>query len=199
MTYLDKTLTFVEGKISYPDATSHTGERAVMMDWEAPIMAAHAQYVAENKGRILEIGFGLGISAGYIQSYNPQSHTIVEIHPDIITKAKNWAVGKQGVNIIEGDWFEVREAIRVNGPYDGIFYDTYGDKNLKYLIDFCTEIIAPGGRFTLWNSLPYPLGREQQKMPNATTTYSVLDLKQVNIPDNDYFNSDVYYLPKIQF
>ena len=199
MGYREKILTFQTGKIFYPDATSRTGEKAVMMDWEAPIMAAHAQYVAENGGNILEIGYGLGISANYIQSYGPKSHTIVEIHSDIAKKAQMWAGKKEGVQIVQGDWYEVKEAIAANGPYDGIFYDAYGDDKIGYLLQFCMTNISKGGRFTLWNPLPYPFGKEEQKIPNGTVTYDVMDLSEVNIPDNDYFTHNVYYLPKIQF
>ena len=97
MGYINKILTFVSGKIFYPDVKSRTGERAVMMDWEDPIMAAHAQYVAENGGNVLEIGFGLGISANYIQSYRPKSHTIIEIHPEIrkLLENGNWQKAKE--------------------------------------------------------------------------------------------------------
>lgn len=198
MSYLDKQLIFEEGKIYYLDTTSPTGRREVMMSWEDPIMAASAQYVAENGGNILEIGFGLGISANHIQSYSPTSHTIVEIHPNISTIAQTWAEGKSGVQILEGDWYSMQEQIQANGPYDGIFYDAYGDNNIKHLIEFCTSIINPGGRFTLWNPLPYPLGNED-RIKNAQVTYSIVDLSEIQIPENDYFTFTEYYLPKIQF
>lgn len=194
MGYREKILTFQEDKIFFSD---NAGVKAVMMDWEAPIMAAHAQYVAENGGNILEIGYGLGISANYIQSYGPKSHTIVEIHSDIAKKAQMWAGKREGVQIVQGDWYEVKEAIAANGPYDGIFYDAYGDDNIQYLVEFCTSILNKGGRFTLWNPLPYPFGNEQ-KVRDGIVTYDVIDLSEVYKPANDYFNHNVYYLPKIQ-
>ena len=199
MVYRDKVLTFQADKIFYPDVKTKTGKKAVMMDWETPLMAAHAQYVAENGGRILEIGFGLGISAGYIQSYGAESHVIVEIHPEIASKARNWGKKGRGVKVLEGDWYDLREDIEANGPYDGIFYDAFGDTNIKYLVEFCSGIINKGGRLTVWNPLPYPFGREEQKLPNAYVSYDVIDLKQYYIPENDYFEYDQYYLPKIQF
>ena len=199
MRFIDKILTFVSGKIFYPDATSPTGEKAVMMDWEDPIMAAHAQYVAENGGNILEIGYGLGISANYIQSYRPKSHTIVEIHPEIASQARSWSKRGEGITVLEGDWYDLKQSIVNNGPYDGIFYDAYGDDNIGSLVDFCMSNINKGGRFTAWNPLPYPFGREKQKVPNGTATYDIIDLKEFNVPYNDYYNYNVYYLLKIQF
>lgn len=194
MGYREKILTFQEDKIFFSD---NTGVKAVMMDWEAPIMAAHAQYVAENGGNILEIGYGLGISARSIQTYSPNSHTIVEIHPDIAKEAQIWANRQRGVTILQGDWYELTKEIQALGPFDGIFYDAYGDDNIQYLVEFCTSILSKGGRFTLWNPLPYPFGNEQ-RIRDGIVTYDAIDLSEVYKPTNDYFNHNVYYLPKIQ-
>ena len=86
MSYTDKTLTFESDKIYY--YSEGWGENIeVMMNWEDSIMKASADYVCENGGDILEVGFGMGISAGYIQSHSISSHTIIENHPQIIAKA----------------------------------------------------------------------------------------------------------------
>jgi protein arginine N-methyltransferase 2 len=198
MAYRQKELVFQESKIYFADATSPTGEKAVMMDWEDPIMYASAQYVAENGGNILEIGYGMGISANYIQSFGPKSHTIVEIHPEIASQARSWAKRGEGITVLEGDWFNLKKEIEVNAPYDGIFYDAYGDENEKRIVDFCISILNKGGRFTLWNPLPYPF-RNQKKIENEKITYDIINLSEINIPNNDYFTHNVYYLPKIQF
>ena len=70
--YTSQTLTFESDKITTPSNTE------VMMDWEHPLMSASAAYVTQNGGDILEIGFGMGISAGYMHSHSINSHTIVE-------------------------------------------------------------------------------------------------------------------------
>jgi protein arginine N-methyltransferase 2 len=197
MAYIERELVFQESKIYFADASSPTGEKAVMMDWEDTIMYASAQYVAENGGNILEIGYGMGISANYIQSFRPKSHIIVEIHPEIARVASGWGRKQEGVTILQGDWFKLKKEIQANAPYDGIFYDAYGDENEKRIVDFCISILNKGGRFTLWNPLPYPF-RNQKKVENERITYDVIDLSEINIPDNDYFVHNVYYLPKIQ-
>ena len=46
-----------------------------------------ADIISENGGNILEIGFGLGISANKVQSNNPDKHVIIEIEEDIYNKA----------------------------------------------------------------------------------------------------------------
>ena len=115
MAYKDKDLVFTADSIYF----DYDGEKEfVMMEWERPLMEKHANYVCENGGDILEIGFGMGISADYIQANNINSHTIVEIHPDILNKAYEWAEGKSNINIIAGDWYN---SLDVLSTYDGIF------------------------------------------------------------------------------
>ena len=99
--YVDQTLVFEESRIYYVSPASGN-EVNVMMDWERPIMSASAAYVCEGGGDILELGFGMGISANYIQSHSIASHTICEQHPQIIEKAQAWASDKPNVTIVTG-------------------------------------------------------------------------------------------------
>ena len=85
MAFKDETLTFEDTKILNEDGAE------VMMNWEAVIMEKSAEYVCHNNGDILEIGFGMGICSDYIQSQGVNSHTIIEIHPEIIERLKVWA------------------------------------------------------------------------------------------------------------
>jgi hypothetical protein len=102
----------------------------VMGSWELPIMRKHAEICCQRGGDILEIGFGMGISANLIQQYDIKSHTIVEFHPQIIDRLKIWSKDKKNVNIIEGDWYEQLDIINLI-KYDGIFFDTHLDPNRK--------------------------------------------------------------------
>ena len=79
-------LTFYKNQIICEDTGSSFFESEVMMDWEDPIMSASSAYITEDGGDILEVGFGMGISANYIQSHNISSHTIIENHPQVIEK-----------------------------------------------------------------------------------------------------------------
>ena len=94
MDYISQSLTITSTSIYY-DYSNLNSELAaelnpiyVMMDWEDPLMSASAAYVCENGGDILEIGFGMGISANYIQSHTINSHTIIEKPSRHITKSK---------------------------------------------------------------------------------------------------------------
>jgi len=186
MSYIDKTLVFEDNKIYYTDE-SLTFE--VMMDWEDDIMKASANYVCENGGDILEIGFGMGISAEYIQANNVNSHTIVENHPQIIEKLKAWAQDKPNVIIVEGDWYNVKDSL---STYDGLFYDTFGDENVNSFTTVLPTLMKSGGKVTWWNNFT---DKDDVFFINGTT-YEAISVNPVN---NMYFNSDTYYLPKKQF
>ena len=148
MSYTDKTLTFESDKIYYTD-TSFGGDFEVMMDWEDPLMSASVAYVCENGGDILEIGFGMGISAGYMHSHSISTHTIIENHPNIISKARAWASNKSNVNIITGSWYDVKDSL---STYDGIFYDTFGDQNMKNFSSSLSALTKSNTKVTWWNN-----------------------------------------------
>ena len=123
MSYLDKTLIFEEDRIYYTDEDVTS---IVMMSWEDSIMKASADYICENGGDILEIGFGMGISANYIQANSITSHTIVE-----------------------GDWYDVKDSL---STYDGVFYDTWGDDNALSFVSELPNFTKAGTRVTWWNN-----------------------------------------------
>jgi len=186
MYYLSQSLTFEQDRIYY---LQNGIEQEVMMDWEHELMSASAVYVTENGGDILEIGFGMGISAGYIQSHSISSHTIVENHPDIIIKALEWAAEKPNVTIITGSWYDNLGTL---ATYDGVFYDTYGDQHLQFFSSSLISLVKPGAKVTWWNTLP-----------NSESIFNFDNIQYqefvVSPPENSYFNSSKYYLPKKQF
>ena len=188
MSYTDKTLTFESDKIYYTD-TSFGGDFEVMMDWEDPLMSASAAYMCENGGDILEIGFGMGISAGYMHSHSISTHTIIENHPNIISKAQAWASNKSNVTIITGSWYDIKDSL---STYDGIFYDTFGDQNMKNFSSSLSVLTKSNTKITWWNN-----------NTDETNFYSIPNVTYqavtVDPPTNSYFNSTTYYLPKKQF
>jgi protein arginine N-methyltransferase 2 len=187
MSFKDETLVFTENQIYFGEA-EHDREE-VMMDWEDSIMQTSANYVCQNGGDILEIGFGMGISANYIQANSINSHTIVEIHPDILNKAYEWAEGKDNVNVVAGDWYS---SLSVLGTYDGIFYDAFGDTNLIHLKDTLDGLTKSGCKVTWWNNL----SEENNSLGISGVTYEKI---QITPPSNTYFNHEYYYLPKKEY
>lgn len=59
---------YLQQRLIYKDAVLlDANNEAVMMDWEKPIMLAHANLVCQGGGDILNIGFGLGLVDDAIQ------------------------------------------------------------------------------------------------------------------------------------
>ena len=182
MDFKDSTLTFESNKIVMEDYVE------VMMDWEAPIMEKSAEFVCHNKGDILEIGFGMGICSDYIQSQGVNSHTIIEIHPQIIERLNTWASGKSNVTVITGDW----SSVSISDTYDGIFLDTFGDENLDKFKDFALARLKSGGKITYWNN------KEAEYNPYS---FDSVSYEQVSIsPDSNIYTkiASNYYMPKVE-
>tara|TARA_R100000152_G_C6752379_1_gene176074 strand:- start:212 stop:760 length:549 start_codon:yes stop_codon:yes gene_type:complete len=180
MAFKDTTLIFSDSDIMTDD------NFAVMMDWEAPIMEKAAEYICHNKGDVLEIGFGMGICADYIQAQGVNSHTIIEIHPQILEKLNAWASGKSNVTIIEGDWAN----LSLTDTYDGIFLDTYRDDNLGSFKSFALARGKSGAKVTYWNNLP----EEDNTHSFDSISYEVISIAP---PENDYMMQESYYMPKV--
>src|SRR5579871_2039641 len=79
------------------------GKFQVMMEWEKPYMHACIDAL-KPFGDVLEIGFGLGYSSDRIQTHRPKSHTIIEYHPEVAKRAREWAKRYPNVTIIEDTW-----------------------------------------------------------------------------------------------
>ena len=180
MAFKDRTLQFFDDRIVDEDGIE------VMMDWEAPIMEKSAEYVCHNKGDILEIGFGMGICSDYIQAQGVNSHTIVEIHPQIIQKLNVWANSKSNVTVVEGDWNSVSLS-----SYDGIFLDTFGDESLDNFKNFAVARGKSGAKVTYWNNYA--------SQDNAYT-FDNISFEEVDISPviNMYTTlQGKYYMPKV--
>ena len=180
MAFKDTTLVFTENEIAIDNG------RSVMMDWEAPIMEKSAEYICQSKGDILEIGFGMGICSDFIQAQDVKSHTIIEIHPQVIEKLKIWAEDKDNVIIIEGDWYSV------NGlsTYDGIFIDTYGGENWDKFKEFALSKGKSGAKVTYWN---VDLAENEHGFDNISHEDVPI------VPEDEYhiWYDNTYHLPKV--
>jgi predicted O-methyltransferase YrrM len=186
----EQALVFNEDSIIVEETTENAyAGFEIMMDWEDGLMKRHAEVVCENGGDILEIGFGMGISANYIQELNPNSHTIVESHPQIIEKLKDWAADKPNVIVVEGRWLDVIDQL---GVYDGVFYDAFGDEDWPKIKEECPKITKLGSIITLWNGITKANYNNYGFTDNIT--YEEID---IDPPKNAYLNSKKYYLPKV--
>ena len=145
--YLARTLTYSTDGNTLLDSDCN----AVMMSWEDNLMKRHTDYLCPEPCRVLNVGFGLGIIDGFIQSTNPVSHTIIEAHPDVYKKMIDDGWDKKAT-IIFGRWQDVVDQL---GVYDAIFFDTFGEyyDDLDEFHQVMVNILDENGRCSFFNGL----------------------------------------------
>jgi len=192
-TYLSSSIIFHNEKITTKlQETFGDMEIPVMMDWEDSLMSASAAYITQNGGDILEIGFGMGISAGYMHSHSIDSHTIVENHPDIIPKAVEWASSKSNVTIISQSWYDVKDSL---GTFDGVFYDTFEDENYKDFSSSLSTWTKSGTKVTFWND-----DNAESNNHQIQTSYQQINITPPNSASVYFRNGNTtYYMPMKEF
>ena len=213
--FLEADISFQPDKITYVgDPTEGLGtpeveagfemELTIMHEWETPLMERHADFVCERGGHILEVGFGMGISSQFIHENGPASHTIIEIHPQIAEKAREWAADKDNVEILVGDWLEVlptlyEGTIQITPKiFDGVFFDPFGLWSKEYTFP---QLIYPHvketTRISHWNPLKFE-GSTCGFMnhPNYTIEFEQIPIDISSMPDG-YCMGEIYYFPKV--
>ncbi|KAK2879377.1 Arginine N-methyltransferase 2 [Arthroderma sp. PD_2] len=151
--YLGSGLTFQESRLLDGD------KNGVMMAWETGIMEKSAKELLPTPGlKVLNIGHGMGIVDGIIQSLKPSAHHIIEAHPAVIEdmKSKGWHE-KSGVTIHEGKWQDILPKLEAEGVmFDAIYYDTFAESYSDFR-DFASEhviaLLESEGRWSFFNGM----------------------------------------------
>lgn len=147
----------------------------IMEDWLIPVMKSMATIVTENGGDILEIGFGRGISADFIQAHEISSHTVIECNDTVIPIFEQWKkqYPDRHIRFIHGLW---QDTIRNLGQFDGVFFHTYPlneDEYMNYVngsitfaehfFEHASRHLKKGGAFTYFSNEINSLSREHQR------------------------------------
>lgn len=112
-------------KEDYDDTALVIEGHPVMEAWEAPYMHEFAALVTRNKGRVLECGFGMGLSATAIQSFGPDEHVIIEANADVFKRLQTFQQeASHKVTPVLGLAADAVSSFE-SASFDGIFYDTY--------------------------------------------------------------------------
>ncbi|MEM8531172.1 MAG: class I SAM-dependent methyltransferase [Chloroflexota bacterium] len=141
----------------------------VMQSWEQPMMDLMAQQVANPEADVLEVGFGMGISATALIEYGCRSYTVIEAHPEVATIAREWA--KQydtPITVLEGMWQEVVPDL--HQQFDGIFFDTYPlsaeERHCNHFpfIPVAPKLLRPNGKLTCYSDETIEFRNEHLKL-----------------------------------
>mmetsp|Transcript_20248 Transcript_20248/g.56139 ORF Transcript_20248/g.56139 Transcript_20248/m.56139 type:complete len:342 (-) Transcript_20248:150-1175(-) len=211
--YLQQKLTFHEDKI-----LDEAGD-AVMMEWEKPLMEAHAELICSQGGDVLNVGFGMGlideaIQARFATNDTLRSHTIIEAHPDVYARMlKDGWDKRKGVRILFGRWQDMLGELK---QYDGIFFDTYGEHyyDLSDFQSYLPQILKKDGVYSFFNGLApdnmffhgvscevvklelQRLGMVTQFKPIAVQATQDATWKGTS---RRYFHNNMYYVPFAYF
>lgn len=194
-------------KASFTDHDLRILGEPVMEDWETPYMKELADIACANGGVILELGFGMGISANFIQQHNITKHIIIEANHDVAEKAREFGnTAPHEVEVLEGLWEEVIERVP-DDSLDGILFDTYplSDKELYqnhfFFFPYAYKKLKKGGIFTYYSDEEKDYGEVHlKKLDEAGFEPDKIERKVVNVDtpkDCEYWRANTFLAPII--
>lgn len=176
-------------KASFSEHDLKIFDYAVMEDWETSYMEELAKISVSKGGDVLELGYGMGISANFIQKGKIKKHTIIEANHDVAKKARVFAKkAPHKTEILEGFWEEVIEKIPDNS-LNGILFDTYPltEKELYQnhftFFPFAYKKLKKGGVFTYYSDEIKNFGKVHiEKLKEAG--FELKNIKRKVVPVN---------------
>lgn len=161
----------------------------VMQAWEHPYMEVLAGIAGRTRGDVLEVGFGMGISAGAIQQCEVRSHTIVECHPAVFSRAEVWrrSMPNRDIRLLQGTW---QERLPECGQFDAILFDAYPLDEREWDDHYVNDVtyarhffaaaarhLRPDGVFTYYSNETDTMARGHQRA--LFTHFSSIEISQV--------------------
>jgi putative multi-domain non-ribosomal peptide synthetase len=147
----------------------------VMQDWEVPLMHRLAEIAGSRGGHVLEIGYGMGISAGFLQEQDILSHTIIELNEQVARASRDWAQhgARVPTHIVDGSWHEQLPSL---GMFDGILWDAFPTSEREFdnyvindssvaetFFSSAADHLVEGGVFTYYSNERDSLSRRHQR------------------------------------
>ncbi|MDO8452018.1 MAG: class I SAM-dependent methyltransferase [bacterium] len=180
----------------------------VMEDWEVPYMKKLAEIATSQGGIVLEVGFGMGISARFIQKGKISRHIIIEVNHEVAERARKFGKkAKHPVEVVEGLWEEVIGRIP-DKSLSGILFDTYPltkaeiHRNHFFFFKIASRKLKQGGIFTYYSDEIDSYHKEHlRKLMDAGFRRKNIDGEIVRMkpPKNcQYWKSDTILAPIIK-
>ena len=181
--------------------------RPVMPTDENIIMKEMAEILKNCDGKIVEAGYGMGISAKYLDSYkNIKTHTIVEANKYVYDNLINYANTVKNTEIIPVfDFFENWILKESNESYDGVFFDTYpiNCKEGPNFDDFTIRnfkeiyrILKFGGLFTFYDHYVYDINLIKKQLIEVGFLEENIKFKYCSGPGPYFSQFKIYDIKK---
>ena len=170
----------------------------IMEDWQVPLMRRMAEIVTGRGGSILEIGFGRGVSAEFIQSHRPEVHTIIEMSDAIVPRFEAWRAThpEQDIRLVHSRW---EDAVPGLGTFDGVFFHTYPMNETEYIeqvtrsvtyaahfFETAARLLRPGGIFTYLTNEIDSFSRPHQRLLLAHFERMSLEIVPLKVPPDTH-------------
>lgn len=118
------------------------------------------------EGDVLQVGFGLGDAARHIQSFNPKSHTIIEMDQEIAKEAQQWISQHPKVSLLVGNWEKLLPKL---GEFDAIFFNDF-PHDQETIQWFNPEKVEAAAKKT--KEMKDLLGKAQEQFSQIKISYS---------------------------
>lgn len=186
--------------------------------WQKEYMHALAKVVSEKQGRILELGFGLELSSGFIQHLGVDEHIIVEPNYEVFEKLMRFkSQYKSKIIPILAKWQEILHLFSPQS-FDGILFDAspMSDTELHQrqflFLEQAKPLLKKEGIFTYCNVTSW--GNLMKDYPNAKTLFDQTqrlkledmgfhrvscEILNVNPGEGCKYRFDTLPIPKVQF
>lgn len=177
----------------------------VMERWEENYMEELAAIASSQGGDVLEIGFGMGISAEFIQTHDIKTHTIIEANEDVFLMLEQFAKeSARPIKSLLGFWQDVTKTLP-DASFTGILFDTYPltkeeiHQNHFTFFEEAYRLLQPGGTLTYYSDEIDTFGESHiAKLQNAG--FKNIEKKICNVvppKDCQYWKSSTILAPII--
>ena len=168
--------TWAQSQAEYKPTELIIEGQQVMQDWETPLMEAMADIATESGGEVLEVGFGMGISASFIQERRPKSHVIIEFNQEVMAAFELWRnrYPDRNIRLVRGRWQDVVEDLP---QFDSVFFDAYPASETEFeesivnsitfaesFIPVAARLLRPGGVLTYYSNEIDSFSRRHQRL-----------------------------------
>jgi guanidinoacetate N-methyltransferase len=177
----------------------------VMQAWELPLMKVLADIVTERGGDVLEVGFGMGISATQIIRNGCRTYTAIEANLDVVERARRWGEEQPvPVEIVASFWQDIVDTWAAEGrQFDAILFDTYpleeAERNRNHypFIPKASALLRPGGVLTYYSDETIDFRPEHLQLLlshfDEVTLHKVTGLEPY--PGTEYWQEDHMVIP----